>query len=76
MHIDDYGKASGSLVGVDGNAFSVVGYTKKRLQKQGWPHRAVKHFTALAFGGDYNHLLTTCLSVLDDTNHSCPCCGQ
>lgn len=58
-----------SLVGVDGNAFAVMGYTKRALKESGHGEM-VEEMMARAMSGDYNNLLCTCLEYIDVANES------
>ena len=55
------------LVGVDGNAFSVMGYVAKALKREGLRDK-VDEMRKKAMSGDYNHLLITCMDYLDMAN--------
>ena len=56
-----------SLVGIDGNAFSVMGYTARALKNTG--HRdLVDKMYAEATAGDYDNLLSVCMSYIDIAN--------
>ena len=55
------------LVGVDGNAFSVMGYVAKALKREGLRDK-VDEMRKKAMSGDYNHLLVTCMDYLDMAN--------
>ncbi len=55
------------LVGVDGNAFSVVGYTQRALRETGHKDQ-IKDLKARAFSGDYNQLICVCLAYIDLAN--------
>lgn len=56
-----------SLVGVDGNAFSVMGYTGKALKREGLGN-LVDQMREEATSGDYNNLLAVCCSYVDKAN--------
>ena len=45
------------LVGLDGNAFSLLGAFQKAARKQGWSAEDVKTVMHEAMKGDYSHLL-------------------
>lgn len=45
------------LVGVDGNAFMVVGAVRAGLRKAGNPPEVLEQFSEDAMSGDYDHLL-------------------
>lgn len=55
------------LVGVDGNAFSVMGYVAKALKREGLRDK-VDEMRKKAMSGDYNNLLITCMDYLDMAN--------
>ena len=58
------------LVGVDGNAFSIMGYTANALKETG--HRnLVPQMREEAMSGDYNNLLCVCIKYIDIANDSC-----
>ena len=56
-----------TLVGVNGNAYSVMGYTSRALKETG--HKdLVSQMTTEAMSGDYNNLLCVCLKYIDIAN--------
>ena len=56
-----------SLVGVDGNAFSLMGYTARALRQTG--HRDLEHeMYEKATAGDYNNLIRVCCEYIDIAN--------
>ena len=55
------------LVGVDGNAFSVMGYVATALKREDLRDK-VDEMRKKAMSGDYNHLLITCMDYLDMAN--------
>ena len=56
-----------SLVGVDGNAFSIMGYTGRALKATG--HRdLVDKMLSEAMSGDYSHLIMVCMKYVDISN--------
>lgn len=56
-----------TLVGVDGNAFSVMGYTSRALKRTG--HRdLVEKMRNEAMSGDYNNLICVCMKYIDIAN--------
>ena len=63
--IEKNGKAEGTLLGVDGNAFAIIGYTERQLKRAQWPREDIKQVTNLAMSGDYNNVIATCMSVLE-----------
>lgn len=58
-----------SLVGVDGNAFSVMGYTSKALKETGNADKVVE-MRQRAMSGDYWHLIAVCDEYIDLCNKS------
>lgn len=57
-----------SLVGVDGNAFSIMGYVGKAMKECGKPKEEVDNYYALATSADYSHLLATSMNIIDELN--------
>ena len=55
------------LCGVDGNAFSIMGYTSRALKREGLRH-LVDQMHKEATSGDYDHLLSVCFGYLDKAN--------
>lgn len=45
------------LVGVDGNAFSLMGHFSKCARKQGWNQSEIDKVMQEAMAGDYDNLL-------------------
>jgi len=58
-----------TLVGVDGNAFSVMGYTARALKNEGLRDK-VDEMHAKATEGDYSHLLCVCMEYIDMANEA------
>ncbi len=56
-----------SLVGVDGNAYSVMGYTARALKRTGLRNK-VDEMYKRATSGDYNNLLRVCMEYIDIAN--------
>ena len=56
-----------NLVGVDGNAYSIMGYTANALKRTG--HRdLVDKMVEEANSGDYYHLIAVCDGYIDIAN--------
>ena len=55
------------LVGVDGNAFSVMGYVRNALKETGLRH-LMNEYSDKAMSGDYNNLLSVSIEYLDKAN--------
>ena len=56
-----------SLVGQDGNAFSLMGYTARAMRAEGMGDR-VSEMREKATAGDYYHLIAVCDSYLEEAN--------
>lgn len=63
--VEENGIANGNLVGIDGNALSVVMYATQRLNKAQWPKDAIKEFQRLSLESDYNNVVACAAAVLD-----------
>ena len=46
-----------NLVGLDGNAFSLMGAFQKNARSQGWTQEEIEKVLDECTSGDYNHLL-------------------
>jgi hypothetical protein len=62
-----YPKIKVRLTGSDGNAFAIMGKVRQALRKAKVPESEIKEFTNLCMGGDYNHLLATCMTWVNVT---------
>ena len=51
-----------NLVGLDGNAFSLMGAFKNAARKQGWATEDINNVLAECMTGDYDHLLQTLMA--------------
>ena len=47
------------LVGLDGNAFSLMGAFSKQARREGWTKEEIKGVLDECMTGDYDHLLCT-----------------
>ncbi len=52
-------KVKMELVGLDGNAFAIMGAWRSNALRQGWSQEEVRAVLKEAQSGDYNHLLAT-----------------
>lgn len=57
------------LVGVDGNAFAVIAYVNKALQREGLAHLK-SEFQTKATSGDYDNLLTEAMDYVERANEA------
>lgn len=53
------------LVGMDGNAFAIMGAFKRQALREGWTRAEVDTVLEEAKKGDYNHLLATILTYCE-----------
>lgn len=56
-----------SLIGVDGNAYSIMGYTSKALKREGLSD-LVDEMIKKATSSDYNNLIRVCDEYIDIAN--------
>ena len=56
------------LVGVDGNAFSVMGYVSKAMRQSGFTSKERDEYLADAQSDDYNHLLAVSVDMVEKVN--------
>lgn len=57
-----------SLVGVDGNAFAIMGYTQKAMRKAGFSAEDLDSMRADATSGDYDNLICVCNDWISRVN--------
>jgi hypothetical protein len=62
-------KVIGSLDGVDGNAFALMGHFKRLARKQGFDSGWIKEVLDEAMSSDYDHLIQTLMKHMDDSEH-------
>lgn len=55
------------LIGESGNAFSILGNVSKALRRGGVSTEEIEEFFNEAKGGDYDHLLQTCMRWVNVT---------
>ncbi len=55
-------KVNLELVGLDGNAFSLMGAFRKQARKEKWTPEEIKGVLDECQSGDYNHLLQTLMA--------------
>ena len=56
------------LVGIDGNAFSVMGYVDKAMFEQGFTKAERTAYQKRAMSGDYDNLLCESVQMIDMCN--------
>ena len=57
-----------SLVGVDGNAYALMGYVSGAMKREGFPKTDVDSMIKDATSGDYMHLVGVCSTWIDKVN--------
>lgn len=57
-----------TLVGVDGNAFCVMGYTAQAMKDAGMSKDEVDKMYSEATSGNYSNLLCVCCGYIDKVN--------
>lgn len=53
------------LVGLDGNAFSLMGAFSREARRQGWTKEEIDTVLTECTAGDYDHLLQTLISYTE-----------
>ncbi len=53
------------LVGIDGNAFAIMGAFSKQARRERWTEEEIKTVLDEAKSGDYNHLLATIMDYCE-----------
>lgn len=56
------------LVGVDGNAFAVMGYVLKAMKECKMSKEEQSDYQTKAMSGDYDHLLAVSIEMIDICN--------
>lgn len=54
-----------ALVGIDGNAFSIIGKTSQLLKRGGCSEAFKDAYVAEAMSGDYHHVLAASMAYLE-----------
>ena len=57
-----------TLVGVDGNAYAIMGYTSKAMKRAGFTKEEVDQMYKEATSGDYSNLICVCDEYIDKVN--------
>lgn len=56
------------LVGVDGNAYAVMGYVQRAMKQEGFIKEEIDAYLQKAMSGDYNNLLCVSMEYVDKCN--------
>jgi hypothetical protein len=59
-------KVKMSLVGLDGNAFNLMGVFARNARQQGWTQPQIDKVLAECQQSDYNHLLQTLMAHIEE----------
>lgn len=57
-----------SLVGIDGNAFSVMGYVIESMRREKYTKQEIDEYKQEAQSSDYNNLLNVSFLYIEDCN--------
>ena len=57
-----------TLVGVDGNAFSIMGYVRSAMKRAQMTSQDIDAYTKDATSSDYDHLLVVSCEMIDKVN--------
>ena len=52
-------KVEGTSVGVDGNAFALMGYWSRQARRQHWTSEDIEKVLDVCYEGDYSQLIST-----------------
>ena len=55
------------LVGLDGNAYFIMGAFQRQARKEGWTQEEINEVLEEAKSGDYDHLLQTIMKHCEDS---------
>lgn len=58
-----------NLVGINGNAFSIMGYVTKAMRKEGKLEEEINAYREEAMSSDYNNLLCESMDIIDELNN-------
>ena len=64
-----YPEVQFQLVGIDGNAFSILGKAQKEARRAGLSKEQIEEYVNEATSGDYNNVISTTMKFFD-------CSGQ
>lgn len=56
------------LVGIDGNAFSIIGYTSRAMKETGFTYDEIADYKRSAMKSDYDNLLYVSAQKIDEAN--------
>lgn len=56
------------LVGIDGNAFAIMGYVINAMKNEGYSKQDIEKYYTNATSSNYDHLLCVSVTMIDDIN--------
>lgn len=57
-----------NLVGIDSNAYSIMGYVRDAMKDEGKSKSEIASYIENATSGDYNNLLVVSMDMIDELN--------
>lgn len=57
-----------SLIGIDGNAFSIMGYVSKAMKRTGYSREDIDKYLKSAQSSDYYNLVQVSLNRIEEIN--------
>jgi len=57
-----------SLVGIDGNAYVVMGYTSKAMRECGYSYEDIENYQKLCMSSNYDDLIVRSMEWIDKCN--------
>lgn len=57
-----------NLVGIDSNAYSIMGYVQRAMRKKHCSKEEVEAYIKNAKSSNYNHLLVTSINMIEELN--------
>lgn len=64
------------LVGIDGNAFSIIGYTSRAMKETGFTYDEIADYKRSAMKSDYDNLLYVSAQKIDEANERAKAAGH
>lgn len=61
-------KRAYNLVGIDGNAFNVMGYVRNAMRETGFSKKEIEAYTKDCMSGDYDRLLCISAEMIERCN--------
>ena len=58
-----------NLVGVDGNAYAIMGYVVKSMREQKFTLEEIEEYKKKAMASDYNNLLAVSIDYIEECNN-------